>query len=119
MYPFHKVENIYELLRKYRIGDLHPNDIMDEKNMPDFSEIQHQDIDRSEDLCVLSKFPFCAQTCAKHRCDHFFTPNNLMFERNHNLVPMAEAEECEVEVKGLGGSELKTLSFDDIKNWPE
>lgn len=42
-----------------------------------------------------------------------------MFERNHNLVPIAEAEECEVEIKGLGGSELNTLSFNDIKNWPD
>lgn len=39
MYPFHKTENIYDLLKKYRVGDLHPEDILDEKNMPDFSEI--------------------------------------------------------------------------------
>mmetsp|Transcript_7096 Transcript_7096/g.5059 ORF Transcript_7096/g.5059 Transcript_7096/m.5059 type:complete len:85 (+) Transcript_7096:408-662(+) len=41
MYPFHKVESIFELLKKYRVGDLHAEDILDEKNLPDFSEIQH------------------------------------------------------------------------------
>jgi hypothetical protein len=40
MYPFHKVENVISLLEPYKIGTLHPEDVVDEKNLPDFSELQ-------------------------------------------------------------------------------
>ena len=39
MYPFHKEEAIYKLLAKYRIGRLHPDDVLDVKDLPDFSEL--------------------------------------------------------------------------------
>jgi len=31
---------------------------------------------------------------------------------------MVDVEDMEVEVKGMGGEQLRTLSFEDIKNWP-
>ena len=40
MYPFHKVENIISLLEPYKVGVLHPSDVLDEKDLPDFSELQ-------------------------------------------------------------------------------
>lgn len=39
MYPFHKVENVISLLEPYKIGTLHPEDVVDEKDLPDFSEL--------------------------------------------------------------------------------
>ncbi len=39
-YPFHKVENVISILAEFKIGTLHPDDVLDEKNLPDFSELQ-------------------------------------------------------------------------------
>jgi hypothetical protein len=38
-YPFHKVDNVISMLAEYKIGTLHKDDIIDEKNLPDFSEL--------------------------------------------------------------------------------
>jgi sulfite oxidase len=40
MYPFHKSEIVYKLLEKYKIGKLHPDDVLSLKDLPDFSEVQ-------------------------------------------------------------------------------
>jgi len=39
MYPFHKVENIISMLAVYKIGVLHQEDILQDKDLPDFSEL--------------------------------------------------------------------------------
>ena len=39
MYPFHKEESIYGLLSGYKVGQLHIEDILDPKDLPDFKEI--------------------------------------------------------------------------------
>jgi hypothetical protein len=28
------------MLAEYKVGNLHPDDVLDEKNLPDFSELQ-------------------------------------------------------------------------------
>lgn len=38
MYPFHKVETVISLLAQYRVGTLHQDDILDEKDLPDFKD---------------------------------------------------------------------------------
>ena len=38
-YPFHKEGVVLDLLAKYRIGDLHKDDILDEKDLPDFKDL--------------------------------------------------------------------------------
>lgn len=38
-YPFHKVENVISILQQYRVGSLHPDEILDEKDLPDFSDL--------------------------------------------------------------------------------
>ncbi len=40
MYPFHKVENIISMLAQYKVGVLHQDDVLNEKDLPDFSELQ-------------------------------------------------------------------------------
>jgi len=38
-YPFHKEKNIISILAEYKVGTLHPDDVMDEKDLPDFSDL--------------------------------------------------------------------------------
>ena len=53
MYPFHKSETIYKMLAQYKVGRLHPDDILTTKDLPDFTELQNQNLDRSPDLVKL------------------------------------------------------------------
>lgn len=77
MYPFHKKENVISLLKEYQIGRLHPDDVIDPKNLPDFSELQTQNLGRSEELLLLSKFPYCAETNPKFmQFGMYYTPAN-------------------------------------------
>jgi hypothetical protein len=38
-YPFHKVDNVVSILEQYRVGSLHPDDVLLEKDLPDFSDL--------------------------------------------------------------------------------
>ena len=44
MYPFHKHENIKTLLTQYKIGRLHPDDVLEAKDLPNFSDLQTQNL---------------------------------------------------------------------------
>ena len=39
MYPFHKVDTVKDLLKKYKIGRLHPSDQLKEADLVDFSDM--------------------------------------------------------------------------------
>ena len=39
LYPFHKKDHIFDILDKFRIGELHPDDRLDPNNLPDFSDV--------------------------------------------------------------------------------
>jgi hypothetical protein len=75
MYPFHKKDNVKSLLAKYKVGRLHPDDVLQQKDLPDFSELQNQNLNRSPDMIPLQKFPYCAETNPKHmRFGMYYTP---------------------------------------------
>lgn len=40
MYPFHKNEQIIKLLKDYKIGELDSRDVLQEKDLPDFKDLQ-------------------------------------------------------------------------------
>ena len=87
MYPFHKVQTVKELLEKYRIGDLHVDDRISEKDLPDFNEMQQDLTERSKKLVKMQDFPYCAETGREFLSEHFLTPNDEMYIRNHHVVP--------------------------------
>ena len=78
MYPFHKEEVVYKLLAQYRIGRLHPDDVLDAKDLPDFKDLQTQNLGRSGELRLLQKYPYCAETPSAYLImaeENFLTPN--------------------------------------------
>ena len=119
MYPFHKQDNIKSLLKDFRIGDLHPEDILDEKDLPDFKEIQTQNLGRSEKLRVVQDFPFNAETDYEYLSDHFYTPIKRAFERNHNLIPQIDPEDYELLLHSKSATEPISLSLNEIKSMPK
>lgn len=53
MYTFHKDDKVKSLLAQYKIGILHPDDVLSVKDLPDFSELQNQNLERSPELLKL------------------------------------------------------------------
>ena len=54
-------------------------------------------MNRSDKLQVHTQFPFAAETAQEVLAyPHFYTPNKLQFERNHNLIPEIEEEDYEL-----------------------
>lgn len=64
MYKFHEADKIYALLDKYKIGELHPDDVLKPDQISDFSAMKDY-IVRSNNLIILSDQPFNAQTVPK------------------------------------------------------
>lgn len=121
MYPFHKEEAVYALLGQYRVGTLHPDDVLSAKDLPDFKDLQTQNLGRSPDLRLLQKFPYCAETPAAYLSmseENFLTPSKKMFERNHNLIPELDPEYYELELLSGGKNDEDpiTLSLEDLKS---
>ncbi len=119
-YPFHKVDNVISILQQYRVGSLHPDDVLHEKDLPDFSDLQTQHLGRSDKLRVLSKFPFNAQTAEDWMYDEFYTNNKMHFERNHNLIPEIDVEDYELKLMPRGHNDENpiSLTFEDLKKMP-
>lgn len=118
-YPFHKEKVVIDLLAKYRIGDLHKDDIIDPADLPDFKELQSQNLGRSDKLPLLQKFPYCAETPFEYLTfsqENWITPAKEMFERNHNLIPEIDLEDYElILAKSKSDENPVELTFDDLK----
>lgn len=116
MYPFHKTEQIIGLLKAFKIGELDARDVLAEKDLPDFTDLQTQNLNRSDKLEQLTKFPYNAQTNPQFmtfKQENFLTPPREQFERNHNLIPEIDIEDYELVLmaNGKDGNEV-TLTFD-------
>ena len=85
--------------------------------------MQSDDIERSQTLVQLQEFPFCAETNPKYLRDHFITPKEDSYVRNHNLVPEFDEDfeddfELVVVQKSKGNvKQLKTYTISDIINF--
>lgn len=91
--------------------------------MPDFKDLQTQNLGRSDKLDLLQKFPYCAQTPPEYltfKQENWLTTPKEMFERNHNLIPEIEAEEYELNlfVNGKDDEDPIPLSLEDLKKMP-
>ena len=65
----------------------------------------------------LSDFPFCAETASEYQSDHFYTAPKMHFERNHNLIPLIDPEEYQLELFAHGKKDQNPviISLNDLK----
>ncbi|KHJ75776.1 hypothetical protein OESDEN_24608, partial [Oesophagostomum dentatum] len=75
-----------EILEELRIGNLDPKDVEVVKES-DASDPYSSDPERHPALIVNQQRPFNAETPPSLLMDHFRTPNDLFFVRNHMPVP--------------------------------
>ena len=118
-YSFHlDSELVQQQLKKYRIGNLHKNDIMKQEDIPDFSFMKKH-ISRSEKLQNKHhSFPYCAEPNDEDLIEYFYTPSDLFFVRNHNSIPeKVNLEDYKLEIEYNGT--IKTLLWKDLQALPK
>ncbi|XP_017871587.1 PREDICTED: probable sulfite oxidase, mitochondrial [Drosophila arizonae] len=119
IYQQHNTLDVLELLESFRIGNLNKLEAIenDELGSP-----WAQEPKRHELLKPASKRPFNAEPPISMLGEHFYTPNELFYVRNHLPVPCISAEDYELELEveaGAGKSSKCTFNLDDIKKLPK
>ncbi|VDM55513.1 unnamed protein product [Angiostrongylus costaricensis] len=115
LYAQHKTKEVMEILEELRIGNLDPKEVETPKQM-DLSDPFSTDPERHPALIVNQQRPFNAETPPALIMDHFRTPNDLFFVRNHMPVPKIDVKAHRLTIEGLGINRPLKLSVDQLKN---
>ncbi|KAJ0182213.1 hypothetical protein K1T71_001582 [Dendrolimus kikuchii] len=94
VYGMHKTQEVYKLLETYRIGNLHEDDVVDHTD----DELWVKEPFRDKRLIVKTAKPFNAEIPAKLQIEHFDTPNELFYVRQHMPVPELDASDHRIRV---------------------
>lgn len=117
IYQLHNSPEILELLETFRIGNLNAEDDVGTKDLFDPWSREPR---RHAALSPRSMKPFNAEPPAALLVDHFLTPNDLFYVRNHLPVPDIATDEYELEIEIEGADEkAKTLSLTDLQGLPK
>ena len=117
MYAVHKNSAVFEILEELRIGNIHPSDKakMTAKKKKKRDDPFAHDPHRHPALKVNSEKPFNAETPTALLVDHFLTPNELFFVRNHLPVPEVTEKDFKLEVACVGKKKTINLTMEDLK----
>ncbi|KAM3958625.1 sulfite oxidase isoform 2-T2 [Aphomia sociella] len=100
VYGMHKTKEVYQLLEEYRIGNLHDDDIVDHSD----DELWVKEPYRDKRLIVKTAKPFNAEIPPKYQIEHFDTPNELFYVRQHMPVPDLDASKHRLRVLVKNGT---------------
>ncbi|XP_030564360.1 probable sulfite oxidase, mitochondrial [Drosophila novamexicana] len=118
IYQQHNTQEVLQLLESFRIGNLNKVAAEDDDEL---SSPWAQEPKRHDLLKPTSKRPFNAEPPISLLGEHFYTPNEYFYVRNHLPVPTLKPEEyeLELEVESGPGQPSRTLSLDEIKKLPK
>ncbi|XP_017474375.1 PREDICTED: probable sulfite oxidase, mitochondrial [Rhagoletis zephyria] len=121
IYQQHNNKEILTLLELYRIGNLSPED---EVSTNDMGSPWANEPKRHPILKPASIRPFNAEPPLKLLGEHFFTPNEFFYIRNHLPVPILDIKDYELEIaiettKSGTAEQVKSFTFNDIKRMPK
>ncbi len=111
IYAVHHTNETYELLEKYRIGNLKLTE-----NKPNEDDPFSGDPKRNPLLAVLSLKPFNAETPKELSVENLITPNEFHFKRNHLPVPKIDLNTYELEIIDDLTKKSYKFKLDDIKS---
>lgn len=112
-YQQHKTTQILTLLETFRIGNLHPDDIIKQDEDLQWAN----EPERSPILKPSAKRPFNAEPPSKILVENFLTPEEVFYVRNHLPVPVIDEGSYELEVEVEKTKAGKTFCLDDIKKF--
>ncbi|XP_023021454.2 sulfite oxidase isoform X4 [Leptinotarsa decemlineata] len=117
LHRFHESPHVYEILEKYRIGNLQGGNM---HITDDLVDPYDSDPRRHPDLKPLSLRPFNGNCEPSELVEQFITPNELFYVRNHLPVPLV-TDPCnyEIEVVLEGKDETFTFTLDELKKLPK
>ncbi|XP_034830986.1 sulfite oxidase [Maniola hyperantus] len=111
VYGMHKTDEVYRLLESYRIGNLHDDDVVDHSN----DELWAKEPYRDKRLLVKTAKPFNAEIPPKLQVQHFDTPNELFYVRQHMPVPDLDAKTHKLKVVLVGKTTtVREFSLDEL-----
>eukprot|EP00457_Paulinella_chromatophora_P004819 gb/GEZN01004832.1/.p1 GENE.gb/GEZN01004832.1/~~gb/GEZN01004832.1/.p1 ORF type:complete len:582 (-),score=112.97 gb/GEZN01004832.1/:149-1873(-) len=126
LYPAHlgrdnqPIPSVREQLSRLRIGRLPEEEVVQQNVQLDVEDPFYSEPTRHPGLTVLTDRPFNAETPISLIPEHFLTPTDLFYVRNHHAVPIIQPEDWSLEVEGLGLVRPATLSLDQLKtNYPQ
>ncbi|KAK8064448.1 Sulfite oxidase [Apiospora phragmitis] len=91
IFSIHKTPYVREILEQYCVGKVHPDDLEDGRPRMDGIEDPFvADPVRSPRLRQLTSKPCNAETAGQDLAEHFLTPNEVFYVRNHMWVPVVE-----------------------------
>ena len=121
VYRLHNRPHVRKLLEEYRIGTLSAADAARVEAETEFASYYDGDPARPKaadgTLRVPSEHPWNSEPPVGALVEHFYTPNDLFFVRNHNSVPLVDAATWELEVEGneaLGIGD-RTFTLEELK----
>ncbi|XP_053618090.1 sulfite oxidase, mitochondrial isoform X2 [Plodia interpunctella] len=111
VYGMHKTKEVFELLETFRIGNLHDDDIVDHSD----EELWVKEPFRDKRLIVKTAKPFNAEISPRHQVDHFDTPNELFYVRQHMPVPeLDQTHKLRVDIEGAGSRQFSLRELDQF-----
>lgn len=112
----HNTDEVREILEGLRIGNIAPGDREKvAKEVPAKDSPYANDPVRSPVLKVNTHQPFNAETPSVLLAEHYLTPNDIFFVRNHLPVPQVDADTYTLEIKGEGMEQPLRLTLEDLK----
>ncbi|KAG8431620.1 hypothetical protein GDO86_017880, partial [Hymenochirus boettgeri] len=109
LYGVHKSEHVLEILQEYKVGVLSP---ADKEDSVDESDPYYLDPPRHPVLKVNSMKPFNAEPPADMLTEHYITPVDLFFKRNHLPVPQINPDDYKLFIDlPFGETQGKMISF--------
>ena len=110
----HNSEQVLEILEEYRIGNIAEADHHLVSHSSEEGPYTKDPV-RSPILKVNTNEPFNAETPTVLLAEHFMTPNDIFFVRNHLPVPEVDAKDYRLEVTGSGLEHI-SLTLEDLKS---
>ncbi|XP_072938572.1 sulfite oxidase isoform X2 [Epargyreus clarus] len=111
VYGMHKTQEVFKLLESYRIGNLHDDDVVDHSD----DELWVKEPFRDKRLIVKTAKPFNAEIPPKYQIEHFDTPNELFYVRQHMPVPELDAATHTLRVDVVDGTTTTThLTLEEL-----
>ncbi|KAI0844338.1 Oxidoreductase, molybdopterin-binding domain-containing protein [Daldinia vernicosa] len=118
IFSIHKSPYVREILEQYVVGKVHPDDLENGRPLQDHIEDPFMaDPVRDARLMKLTEKPCNAETPGNELAEHFLTPNEVFYVRNHMWVPVVEnteADDHSITVE-LPDGDIKNYSIKDLK----
>ncbi|CAF1130099.1 unnamed protein product [Didymodactylos carnosus] len=119
IFTIHQIDHVYEILEEYRIGNLKEGEReKNEQQKMDTIDLFQYDPERVNEkinFIVRSQKPYNAETQPLMLIEHFITPTERFYVRNHMHVPFINIRDYALEVQTSEGKKYR-LTYDELKN---